>query len=351
VRDVAEGLVARGHRVTVLVTSTHAHDEIIHTHEGRLTIIKAARALHAASTPISPAMVWHARRLTDVDVVHLHFPFPPGDLVARMVPGAPPLVISYHSDIVRQRRMLQVYRPILQSTLRRAAAIIATSPAYIATSPWLQPHAARCVVVPYGIHIDRFAATDAASVARLQQRYGERLLLFVGQLRYYKGLPFLLQAMERLSSDTHLLLVGRGPEEERLQHQAASSGIAQRVHFLGEMHHEELSHIYRAARVFVLPSHLRSEAFGIVLIEAQAAGLPIVCTELGTGTSYITQHGVSGFVVPPADPPALARALAVVLANPQMARAMGARGQARVQSEFTHTRMLERIEQVYARCR
>lgn len=105
--------------------------------------------------------------------------------------------------------------------------------------------------------------------------------------------------------------------------------------------------MYHAADVFVLPSHLRAEAFGIVQLEAQAAGLPIVCTELGTGTSYITQHGETGFVVPPANPAALAQALNVLLANPELARHMGAAGRRRAMQEFSHQRLVERMEQVY----
>jgi rhamnosyl/mannosyltransferase len=127
-----------------------------------------------------------------------------------------------------------------------------------------------------------------------------------------------------------------------------AAGLGERVHFLGEVDDAQLPACYHAADAFVLPSHLRSEAFGIVQLEAQSAGLPIVCTELGTGTSHVTQHGVTGLVVPPANPPALARALDLLLANPALARCMGASARARVVREFSHARMLERMEAVYS---
>jgi rhamnosyl/mannosyltransferase len=344
-RTLAEGLAARGQRITVLVTNTAARDEI--EHSGSLTVIKAGRLLHAASTPLSARMVQHARALRDVDMVHLHFPFPPGDLVAQAVPGSPPLVVSYHSDIVRQRTLLRLYGPLLRRTLARARAIIATSPPYIKSSPWLRPHQERCTSVPYGIDMQRFTSSNPGNVAALQARYGTPLLLFVGQLRYYKGLHFLLDALPRMQTQARLLLVGKGPEEPRLREQVRANGLQERVTFVGEMPNEQLPDLYRAAEVFVLPSHLRSEAFGIVQIEAQAAGLPCLSTELGTGTSYINQHGVTGFVVPPADPPALARALDVLLANPLVRRRMGEQAQQRATREFTHRRMIERIEQLY----
>lgn len=345
VQVLAEGLATRGHQVTVLVTNTSSRGEV--EHQENLTIVKAARLLHMASTPLSLHMVWHAARLTGVDVVNLHFPYPPADLAALVVPRRPPLVVTYHSDIVRQQTILRVYRYLLKSTLKRAARIVATSPAYIASSPWLQPHAERCVVSPLSVDPARFANPDPQAVAALRARHGEPLLLFVGRLRYYKGLHFLVEALTRMKQPARVLLVGCGPEEQRLREQAHTAGVAERVHFAGEVSDEELPALYGAADVFVLPSHLRSEAFGIVQLEAQAASLPIVCTELGTGTSYITQDGITGLVVPPADPPALAQALDTLLANPEMARQMGAAGHARAEQEFSHPRMIERMEQIY----
>lgn len=356
-KALVEGLAGRGHRVTVLVTNTTPHDEV--WHERSQTVIKAGRLLHLASTPLSARMLLHARRLTGVDVVHLHFPYPPGDLAALAIPNRPPLVITYHSDIVRQQLLLRVYGPLLHRTLDRAARIVATSPAYIASSPWLRPRAACCAVVPLSVDPDRFAAPDAAAVAALRARYGGKagasvgfsqrvpLLLFVGRLRYYKGLHILLEALAQLQTKAQLLIVGSGPERHRLQAQAHAAGLAERVHFLDDVSDADLPVVYAAADVFVLPSHLRAEAFGIVQLEAQAAGLPIVCTELGTGTSFITRHGVTGFVVPPADPRALARALDVLLANPALAQQMGLAGRARAVQEFSHTRMVERMERVY----
>jgi rhamnosyl/mannosyltransferase len=202
-------------------------------------------------------------------------------------------------------------------------------------------------VVPLSVDTERFTAPDPAAVEELRARYGPPLLLFVGRLRYYKGLHFLLEALPQMRRDARLLLVGTGPEEERLRAQVQAAGLGQRVHFLGEVDDAQLPACYHAADAFVLPSHLRSEAFGIVQLEAQAAGLPIVCTELGTGTSHVTQHGITGLVVPPAEPAALARALDLLVANPALARCLGTAGRARVVREFSHERLFDRMTQVY----
>ncbi len=345
-RVLAEGLAARGHRVTVLVSNTGSRDVI--TRMGDLTVIKAGRMSQLASTPLSPRMLLHARRLTDVDLVHLHVPYPPGDLAALAIPGRPPLAVYYHSDVVRQKTLLRFYRPLLEHTLDRATRIIASSPAYITSSPWLRLRADRCVIAPLSVDPRRFANPDPAAVTNLRARYDSPLLLFVGRLRYYKGLHILLNALPHIRNAARLLIVGVGSEEPNLRAQvAATPGLKERVHFLGEVSDTELATIYAAANIFVLPSHLRSEAFGIVQLEAQAAGLPVVCSELGTGTSYINRHGETGFVVPPADPTALARAIDVLLANPDLARKMGAAGQARATSAFDHRTMITRMEEIY----
>jgi glycosyltransferase involved in cell wall biosynthesis len=343
IRDLAEALAARGHHVTVLVTSLDRRTIIEHPYRG-LTLIKAARALHLASTPLSLVMPRIARDLRP-DVVHLHFPYPPGDLAAMALPGRPPLVVTYHSDIVRQRALLRAYRPLMELTLRRAARILPTSPNYLVSSPFLRRHAARCAVVPLGIDAERFARADPRRIAATRARYDAPLLLFVGRLRYYKGLHVLLDAMPSVRGE--LLIGGGGPERERLESQAARLGIAAHVHFLGDIPDDDLPALFRSADVFVMPAHLRAEALGLAQIEALASGLPCVSTELGTGTSFANRHGETGLVVPPGDPPALAAALNTLLADPDLRRRFGAAGRARVAALFTRAHMVDSIEAIY----
>lgn len=367
IRDLGEGLIARGHHVTVLATSLDRRTSVERPRRG-LTVIKAARTFYAASTPLSLEMLRRARQQRP-DLVHLHFPYPPGDLAAMLVPHRPPLVVTYHSDIVRQRGLLRAYRPLLEMTLRRARRIIATSPGYVASSPFLLRHAAKCAVVPLGIDAARFAYADERKVAELRERYSGKtedqrpkteenhpssvsdlpssapLLLFVGRLRYYKGLHVLLDAMPRIPA--RLLIGGTGPERGRLEARAARLGLAEQVRFLGDVPDDELPALLQAATVYVLPAHLRAEALGVALIEALASGLPCVSTELGTGTSYVNKHGETGLVVPPGDPAALAQAINTLLADPELCRRFGAAGQRRVANLFTRERMVAEVEQVY----
>lgn len=338
-RDLAEGLAARGHQITVLVTSADRRTRIEHP-APRLTIIRAARLAHFASTPLSLALVNIARGLS-ADIVHLQFPYPPGDLAALAVRGRPPLIVSYQSDIVRQQNLLRIYRPMLELTLRRAARLLASSPGYIASSPFLRRYAAKCEVIPIGIDINRFTPGASHQAGGAPPR-----LLFVGRLRYYKGLHILLDAMRRVQG-VELWIAGGGPERSRLEAQIGANGIGGRVRFLGDIAEDTLPQLYRQADIFVLPSHLRAEAYGIVLAEALASGVPCISTALGTGTDFVNIHQQTGLVVPPDNPAALAEAILCLANDPEQQARYGTAGRKRAERVLAREPMLDEIERVY----
>ncbi len=345
VRLLAEAQARRGHKVTVLVAARgpRTHVEPV----GGVRVIFAGRLTTLASTPISLALALQLRAERP-DIVHQHMPYPVGDAAQALVGHARRRVVSYHSDIIRQRSLLRLYAPLLRRSLRQADAIIATSPPYISSSPFLGPLAARCTVVPYGIDVAHFEHANPAEVAAIRQRYGPRLILFVGQLRYYKGVDYLIRAMPHVDG---LALLAGGANSRRhaeLEALARSVGVAERVVFLGQQE-QSLPALYHACDVFALPSVERSEAFGIVQLEAMAAGRPIVSTDIGTGVAWVNQHAITGIVVPPREPEALAAALSQILDDPALSAQLSVAGRRRVNENFTQAQMLERIEQVYAR--
>jgi rhamnosyl/mannosyltransferase len=345
VRLLAEAQAARGHRVTVLAASRGArtHEEQI----GGVRVIFAGRIATLASTPISLAMALRLRAERP-DIVHQHMPYPAGDVALALFGRGQRRVVSYHSDIIRQRALLKPYAPLLRRSLRLADVIIATSPPYVLTSPFLAPIAERCTIVPYGIDAAHFQKARAADVAEIRQRHGSRLILFVGQLRYYKGVEYLIRAMPQVAGRALLAGGANSVRQSELEGLARSLGVADRVIFLGEQD-EALPALYHACDVFVLPSIERSEAFGIVQLEAMAAGRPVVSTDVGTGVSWVNQHEITGIVVPPRDPAALAAAMNRVLDDPALGASMGAAGRLRVNETFTRAQMIEAIERVYAR--
>ena len=350
---------AQGLDVTVLVTNPAPFPRGMRTitsserptEEGdrRVRIIRAARLFTVASTPISLAQAWKQLHL-EADIVHLHFPYPPGEVVNYLGGKAKATVITYHSDVIRQRVILRLYRPLLWRVLKRADAIIASSPGYVESSPFLSRLRERVRVIPLGIDLTPFLGVSRERARRHRRRLlGNRevpIVLFVGRLRYYKGVDVLLRALVHVP-DAELWIVGTGPQGEEWKQLARTLGLGARVHFLGDVPEGDLPLYYAAADLFVLPSVSRAEALGLVLIEAMASGIPVISTELGTGTSFVNVHGETGLVVPAGDVQALAAAMRYLLSQPEVRARMGRAARERAVREFRADLMAARITEVY----
>ncbi len=343
---LARGAVRAGHDVTVLCSAHGARQDRDEVVDG-VRVIRCAEWARVASTPICPGMPSRLAGLR-ADVVHLQFPSPPGEVSYLLAGRGIPMVISYHCDITRQAAVLPLYRPVIDALLARAAVVMTSSPQLAANSPFLQRYRQKCKVVTHGIDLEPFdglGRLDGEAVV-LRARYGGGpLVLFVGRFRHYKGLPVLLRAMPRVEGT--LVLVGGGAEERALRRLHAELRLGDRVHFAGSLDEHGLLAHYRAADVFVLPSVRTTEAFGLVLIEALASRLPVVTTELGTGTSFINQQGETGLVVPPGDPDALAQALNSLLGDPALRRRLGEAGQRRAHAMFSTQKMVAGTLAVY----
>ncbi len=350
VKVLAEAQAQAGHNVIVLVTARGPRTTI--EDSGGVRVIKAGRFATVASAPLSLSLPIILARLRP-DITHLHFPYPLGEAAQALLGRSRRTVITYHSDIVRQQGLLRLYRPLLWRVLAKADCIIATSPNYVATSPYLQRFADKCVIIPLGVDVDRFQQADPAQVAVIRAKGAQRpILLFVGRLRYYKGLDDLLRAMALLRDradgfSATLLICGSGPMEAAWRALAQELGLAERVHFLGDVPEEALPALYHAADLYVLPANSRAEAFGVALLEAMAAGLPVISTEVGSGTSYVNIHGETGLIVPPRDPERLAQAIATLLSDPALRQRLGAQAQARVRAGFSQATMIARVLNLY----
>jgi glycosyltransferase involved in cell wall biosynthesis len=342
IRLLARGTVARGAQVTVLVTSPGRRTEIGELDGVR--VIKAGRLATPASTPISLALLAWMRRL-EADITHLHFPYPWGEMAHLVCGSGPKTVITYHSDVVRQRNLLRLYGPLMRRVLAKADRIIATSPNYVQSSPRLSQVAEKCTVVPLGIDLSPFLKAQDEDVNWLRQRYRPPLLLFVGLLRYYKGLGYLIEAMKEVSA--RLVVVGSGPMAEEWQSLTNRLGLTDKVFFEGRVDDGLLPAYYQACDLFVLPASHRSEAFGVVQVEAMACGKAVVSTELGTGTSFVNLDGETGLVVAPRDPGALAHGINRLLGDDQLRIQMGKKAKLRAAREFSHEVMIDRVLNLY----
>jgi len=307
-----------------------------------ISVTRLGALMDFFGAPVCPTMV-QALRSTDADLLHIHLPNPLAILAYLASGFSGPLVLTYHSDIVRQKLLGSAFTTILHRALNRASAIIATSEKYIETSAVLQAHREKCHVIPLGIPLERFHSPDPHIVDWIRNQYGPSIVVAVGRLVHYKGFEHLVRAMKKV--DGHLLLIGNGPLRAELEALTRSLGIHERVTILSGV--ADVVPYYHAADVFVLPSINRSEAFGLVQVEAMACGKPVVNTQLESGVTFVSRHEETGLTVPPCDSNALAAALSMLLKNPEMRARMAAAARHRVATEFNVEVMAQRTLAVY----
>ncbi|MEX0961099.1 MAG: glycosyltransferase [Burkholderiales bacterium] len=329
---VSNTIATIGRRREVL----HHPEASIHTFPAELTL---------ASNPFSLGMYRALPALMrNADVIHCQFPWPTADAMLGLLRPSQPVVVTYNSDIVRQRLLLKLYRPLMRRFFDRARVLVATSSNYVRTSQELQPYRHKVRVIPIGLSPQRYPASAPDRLAHWRSRVGEGFFLFVGVMRYYKGLHILLDACA--GTQIPVLIVGAGPTEKELQRQAKRLGLAH-VRFLGQLPEEDKIALLELCRAVVFPSHLRAEAFGVSLLEGAMFGKPLISAEIGTGSSFVNLHGQTGIVVPPSDPAALREAMLSLLADPEWAASMGRAARERYLRHFQAREMGEAYLQLY----
>ena len=341
--QLAEGGAGHGIDSQVLYLSPRgsARNEIVgshRTHRSRLD-------LHVASTGFSlSAFRDFAELAAQADIVHYHFPWPFMDMVHFATRPRKPTVVTYHSDIVKQKTLLRLYRPLMQRFLGSVDRIVASSPNYVASSPVLARYADKVQVIPFGLDRTTYPPVQPSVLETWRARLGENFFLFVGALRYYKGLHILLDAVQ--GTGLPVVIMGGGALEADLRAQAARLGL-DHVHFLGALPDEDKTALLALCRAVVFPSHLRSEAFGMSLLEGAMFGKPIICCEIGTGTTYINVDGETGLAVPPADPAALRQAMQRLWHDDALVQRMGDSARQRFDTVFSHSAMVSTYANLY----
>lgn len=327
-------------QVSVIVANDPAHTEIAHSEGVKIT--RLARYATVASMPVCPGMVSAIRR-NPAALVHLHTPNP-GAAAAFLLSGHKGrLIITHHADTLGRKSLRRLSDPFVLRAMRRASAIIVTSRRYLYSSDELMPFRNKCIVIPLGIDIAPTVSPMSPAAQDLRQRYGSRIVLSVGRLVPYKGFDVLIRAMRQIPAT--LLLIGSGPLAAQLQAVALEAGVADKVFFLQNI--DNLAPYFAAASVFVLPSVTRAESFGVAQMEAMAAGLPVVNTDIDSGVPEVSVDGLTGFTVPPGNASALAAATAVLLDRDEMRLNFAANARARIRAEFTADIMAERTMQLY----
>jgi glycosyltransferase involved in cell wall biosynthesis len=343
IRQLAIGTTRLGVRNVVLSLSRAKDLEPVEF-EGH-TVVRVPLDFEIASNGCSVAALSALARLAnEADIVHYHFPWPFMDLAHFLARVSRPSVVTYHSDIVRQKVLMRVYQPLKQRFLRSVDAIVATSPNYMASSAVLGRYRDKTRIITYGLDKTTYPPPDPERLAYWRDKVGIKFFLFVGVLRYYKGLHVLLDAVE--NTDYPVVIVGAGPIELELKAHAARLGL-NHVMFVGALDDADKVALLTLCYAMAFPSHLRSEAFGISLLEGAMFGKPMISSEIGTGTTYINIDGDTGLVVPPDDSPAFGAAMRTLWENPALAEAMGKRAALRYEELFTAERMAANYAALY----
>jgi ABC-type polysaccharide/polyol phosphate export permease/glycosyltransferase involved in cell wall biosynthesis len=345
IRDICAGLKDR-FAAQVLACSKFAGSRQIEVNGVAVERVRSFGDL--LSLPAAPAFPWRLwRRIAGHDLLALHAPFPLADLVFALGLGRRrPLVVHWHADIVTHAKLRPLVEPLMRPTLRRAEAIIVSDAILLDSSPLLREFSDKCHVVPFGIDVSKYDCPAHSSPARAEAGTDRgRLVLACGRLVPYKGFDVLARAA--VGRDFEVWIIGEGRERPHLEKLIAELGVEDRVRLLGSVPDEDLVKFMRIANVFAMPSVTNAETFGLVQLEAMAAGRPIVNTALDTAVPLVARHGIEAITVEPGDHEALADAIDTLIGDLDLRRRMGEAARLRATTRYSTLVFKEGIERVY----
>ncbi len=343
IRQICANTRQHGVESRVLTLSTDPDPEVLEF-DG-IEVHRAQQTVEIASCGMSiTAFDMYKRLLEWADIVNFHFPWPFADMLHLANAKRKPTVVTYHSDIVRQRLLLLFYKPLMMRFLGSVDKIVCTSPNYFATSDVLTHFQQKTEVFPIGIEESTYPKITEEEEQKAVDKWGKDFFLFVGVFRYYKGLHLLLKAAK--DAPYRVIIVGSGPIEQDLKQQAERLGL-DNVVFTGRIGDADKVALFRNCRAVVFPSYLRTEAFGVTLLEGAMFGKPLISTEIGSGTSHVCIHDTNGIVVPPGHERFLRKAMDQLHYRPEMARLMGRRSRERYEKLFTGRLMGLRYAELY----
>lgn len=300
------------------------------------------------SCPLSMSFIKLFRKMSaNADIVHIHVPFPLADLALLLSEYKGKVIVSWHSDVVKQKKLLKLYKPLMKYLLNRADCILVATEGHITGSEFLPEYSHKCRILPYGITPENYLnikktpfltekATNPASVK----------VFFTGRLVYYKGVDILIEAFRKVKNNCELFIAGTGILESELKEKVRKYGLNERVHFLGFLPEEQLKQAFADCDIFVLPSVERSEAFGIVQLEAMIYGKPVINTSLPSGVPYVSIHGKTGITVQPYNSNQLAEAVNILRKNKNLREKLGKNAQQRVLDNFNEKNIIQDLYKI-----
>lgn len=345
--DLMSGLSERGIDCDMMCAGTEGYRGTVKVNDhGKVFVCRSWMKL--AGTMICPTMITALRsRCRDYDIIHVHHPDPMATLALWFTGFKGKVVLHWHSDIVQQKTMLKIYMPLQKWLLKRADIIVGTTPVYLRNSPHLKEVQDKTTCLPIGIEPIR--EVDEKCITMIRDRYrGKKIIFSLGRLVPYKGYEHLIDAGQYLSDEYVILIGGQGPLYERLEEKIQDLGLQNGVKLLGRISDEELPAYYKACDLYCMSSIYKTEAFGIVQIEAMSCGKPLIATNIPeSGVSWVNEHGVSGINVSPMDGKELAEAMLQILDNPDVYQKFAEGSRRRFNEVFRLEQMVEGAMGIY----
>lgn len=344
--DLMKGLSEKHISCDMLCAAEEGGDRIIRLND-YARLICCRTWVKACATMISPSMIFTLRRICrEYDIIHVHHPDPMACLALFLSGYKGKVVLHWHSDIQKQKLLLKFYRPLQQWLLRRADKIVGTSPVYLAESPCLQEVQEKTVCLPIGV-VPMQPVPEAVEAIR-NQYLGKKIVFSLGRLVAYKGFCFLVEAARYLSEDYVVLIGGTGALKDELQQEIEDLNLQEKVKLLGRVSDGDLPAYYGACDVFCMSSVQKTEAFGIVQIEAMSCGKPVVATRIPQSVvSWVNKEGMSGLNVEPGKARDLAEAIERITENAETCQRFSEGAKKRYQDLFTKERMIEKCLTIY----
>ena len=302
-----------------------------------------------ASTPFSMGYILNFKKDMDwADVIHNHFPWPFFDFLNSIFNLNKPIIVTYHSDVIKQKSLNKIYNFFVTRSFSKALKLVATSNNYASSSPVLSKNEFSKKILTIPLAIEKLPSlpsnNDIRAVLKKYRLKGKVYIIFIGALRYYKNISLLLEAAPYINAD--ILIVGDGPSKLTYQEIITNQNI-ENVHLLGSVNEKDKNSLLSLSSLLVLPSHLRSEAFGMVLLEASMHGKPMITLDIGTGTSFVNLDNKTGFVVKSNNFIKLSLAINKILSDSSLARKMGNNAKFRFNKFFKKRTMVSKYERLY----
>jgi len=345
--DLTLGLSQRGVACDMLCATTEDHEGGTIELNAFAKLFVIPTKLSLAATKLAPGMISRLRKIAKkYDIIHVHHPDPMASLALFLSGYKGKVVLHWHSDILKQKTLLRLYSPLQSWLIKRADVIVGTTPVYVEQSPFLQKYQHKIDYIPIGIPPIQ---SDSTNVNRIKERYaGKKIVFSLGRLVEYKGFEYLIKAANYLNDDYVVLIGGKGPLHDDLTQLIQDHNLTQKVELLGFLSDEEVPDYFKASDLFCMSSILKTEAFGIVQLEAMASGKPIVSTNIpNSGVSWVNQNEISGLTVPIEDASAIANAIQLILSNDEYYERLSLGSLNRYQSLFTLDNMVDKSLQIY----